>query len=174
MDLGDILGKIKSNLWLIPEAKFDELTKDAGYMPSFVYLLVCLIISIPFMFITGIVVSGYDGFMAIITAVVFTIFSIPILYISYFISHLFIKLLGGSATLLKTIQIFIYGSTLALILSPVPLLGFIASLIALVNILHGVKRIHNLSLLRVILAIIVIPIAMVVLLALLVFAYLMF
>ncbi len=174
MELGTILEKIKSNLWLLSEAKFDGLTKDAGYMPSFVYMLVCLVISIPFRFLTDVFITGQDSMVALISAVMGIIVSIPVLYVSYFITHLFVKLLGGGAPFLKTVQIFIYGSTLALILSYVPILGFFAGLIALANVVFGVKRIHKLSLLKAILAVVVLPVLVILAVFVLLLGYLIF
>jgi hypothetical protein len=174
MDLGEILKKIKSNLWLLPEAKFDGLTKDTGYTASFVYLVICLIISIPLRFVTDILVYGNNALTALVGAVIGVIVTVPLVYISYFMMHLIIKLLGGARGLLRTVQIYIYGSTAALIFSYVPILGFIASLVALANVVFGVKRIHDMSLFRAILAVVVIPVVLTLLLVLLGLGYLMF
>ena len=164
MGVEDMLNKIMSNLWLIPEAKFDEKTKDVGYRDSFVYLLVCLIIAIPISIVAGF--FTYDGptfsmaelitFITIDT-ILFTIWIIPVLYIYYGVIHLIIKLLGGTASYLKSMQVAIYGSTLVLIISSIPILGGIASLIALANVTLGMKKVHNLSLFRAILAVVVLP-----------------
>ena len=55
-------------------------------------------------------------------------------------------------------QVFIYGSTSSFIFGDIPVLGFIPGIIALVNVVTGSARIHKISLLRSVLALIVLPI----------------
>ena len=164
MGVEDMLNKMTSNLWLIPEAKFDDKTKDVGYRDSFVYLLACLIIAIPISIIVGLVTFDDPTFsmgeiivFITIDTILFTILIIPVLYIYYGVIHLIIKLLGGTASYLKSMQVAIYGSTLVLIISSIPLIGGIASLIALANVTLGMKKVHNLSLFKAILAVVVLP-----------------
>jgi hypothetical protein len=167
MELGENIRRIKDNLFLIPEERFDELTKDTGYKTSFIYLLACLVLSIPF----GIIVSLFMGglFDTIFVIPLAFVISIIVNYISFGVLFLFLKLVGGKASFLKSVQVFIYGSTIELILSGIPIIGLIAGLIALANIVIGSKRIHKISLLRAILALLVIPIVVLILVGILVF-----
>lgn len=166
MDVIKILNKIWKNLIWIPEARFDELTKDKGYKESFYYLLVCFAIAFP------IVCTGTIFFMgeqyatmnifekistAIISTLLYVVLAVPATYIGIMICHLLLKLLGGDADLIKTAQIFIYGQTPSTVLGSIPYLGWIFSLISLVCVVLGSKRIHKISLLRAVIAIVIIP-----------------
>ncbi|MBU0585987.1 YIP1 family protein, partial [Candidatus Micrarchaeota archaeon] len=82
-------------------------------------------------------------------------------YVGYGISHLMIKILGGKAPFVKTAQIYIYGSTPTFLLGWIPVVGIIAQLIALSNIVLGVKNVHQMSLLRSIIAVILLPLILV-------------
>jgi len=180
MDLGSIFEKIKSNLWLLPEAKFDGLTKDNKYMPSLAYLAVCLLIAIPIDIIVRLVMNleptlmtGAEIVGLIIGAIIGMILAIPLFYLYYLVIHVIVRILGGTAPYIKTIQAAIYGSTLLLILSGVPLIGIVAGFVALANVVLGIKRVHKLSLLKAILAVVVIPVLIAIVLAMAVIGYLM-
>jgi hypothetical protein len=157
MDLGENIRRIRDNLFLIPEARFDELVKDPGYVDSFIYLAFCLLISTPLDL--AIALIREDSILsAIISTAIISILAFPVIYIVYFIQFLLLKLVGGKAGFLQSVQVFIYGSTLSLILSGIPCIGFIASLISLANIVVGSARIHQISVLRALLALLVIPV----------------
>jgi hypothetical protein len=175
MDLGAILNKIKDNILLIKEEKFDTLAKDPGYMDSFTYLIVCMaiysIISFPVMLLSstvqGILNSGSSGVAvgagigmvgAFLQIAFFFVIGIPLRYVFFGIQHILLKLVGGTGTFLQTVQVMIYGSTPGNVLGWIPCVGWVFDLVSLVNILLGAKRVHNLSLLKAILAVIVIPI----------------
>ncbi len=181
MDLKELLKKVWNNIFLIPEARFDGLTKDKNYKESFIYLLACMIISLPIFWIAtillitdpsgditlaGKIISAFTG------SIVYIVLGIPLTYIGIGICHLLLKLLGGKADFLKTVQVFIYGETTSVILGNIPFFGWIFSLVALANITLGAKRIHKISLLRAIVAVIVIPVIIAMVLGLALVAYL--
>lgn len=171
MDLMAILSKIKENLFLIPEEKFDGLTKDISYADSFIYLVVSAllysILAFPISLLSGVVnvasttksaaagVVGGPVTALVSTALVFVML-IVFRYVYIILVHLLLKLVGGTAPLLKTAQVMIYGST-PMILAPIPCAGWIFSLLVLANTVVGAKRVHNISLLKAVVAMIVIP-----------------
>ncbi len=174
MEITELLKKIWSNILLVPEKRFDELTKDKDYKESFIYLLACMAISLPIVFAVSMLsISAPTGkiMLALTNLVIYVLLGIPFTYIGIGITHILLKLVGGKATFLKTIQIFIYGETTSVIFGTLPLIGWIFSLIALANITLGAKRIHNLSLLRTIVAIIIIPVIIAMILGFIFAAY---
>ncbi len=168
MEIGENIARIKDNLFLIPTERFDELTKDPGYKESLIYLIACIVISLPLEILVS--VFENDVFTTIAAIPFIFIITIPVLYLVYFLQFLLLKLVGGQAGFLQSVQVFIYGSTISLILSSVPLLGFLASFVALANIVLGSARVHKISLLRSILALVVIPIIIAILVVLLAFS----
>jgi hypothetical protein len=168
MEIGENVSRIKDNLLLIPSERFDTLTKDPGYKTSFIYLIACLILSIPIMLI-GAMAQGIGIIAAIISLPISLILSIPILYIMYLIQFALLKIVGGKASFQQSVQIFIYGGTAALIFGNFPFLGMIAGLIALANIVLGSARIHQISTLRSIIALIIIPLIILIILGLIIF-----
>jgi hypothetical protein len=171
MDINELLKKIWSNIFLVPEKRFDELTKDKEYKESFVYLLVCLAISSPILFISTILMN-VGSTAALTNTMVIIILSIPFAYIGFGLIHLFLKLLGGKADFLKTVQVCVYGQTTATIFGRLPWIGWIFGLVALANVVLGAKRIHDISLLRAIVAVVIIPVILTMILAFLAAAYL--
>ncbi|MBN1169509.1 hypothetical protein JXA56_00650 [Candidatus Micrarchaeota archaeon] len=161
MEIVSNLRRIKDNLLLIPEEKFDILSKDALSV-SFVYLLGLLILSVPF----GILVSFFsDSPLEALMSLPFSyLILIPVLYIGFGINHLFLKIVGGKAGFSETAATIIHGETLFLIISSIPCINFLAGLVALANIVIGAKRVHKISLIRSIIAIIVIPLILLVIL----------
>ena len=163
-----LLEKIKENLFLIPNERFEGLTKDPGYKDSFVYLVVCLVISLVISVIVGFFSLGnYGGSVAgLFTALIIgTIIAIPFYYIGYIIFHILLKIVGAKEGFLKTVQVFVYGGTPALIFGSIPLINLIALLVALVNIVRGAAVVHKISTLRAAIALVVIPVIIGVILA---------
>lgn len=152
INISEILGKIKNNFLLIPEARFDELTKDPGYKDSLVYLAVCMLLSAPVHLAAAVFLSQNP-----LGRILGLVLALPFGYIYYGVLHLVLKLFGAKEGFLKTVQIFIYGSTGSLILGGIPILGFILSLVALANVVLGSKRVHGISLWRAIAAVVLIP-----------------
>lgn len=80
------------------------------------------------------------------------VFIFIIFYVWFGILHLLLKLIGGKADYLKTVQVCIYGITPWFVSNWLPLpylnplLGVVAWFISLVNIVRGVKRVHRISL----------------------------
>jgi hypothetical protein len=163
MDLGANIRRIKDNLFLIPEARFDDLTKDADYKDSLIYLVACLILAIPIQLIVSLAQGTLIASLVMLPVVL--VLTLVLCYVSYGIEFLLLRLLGGQASLLQSMQIFIYGSTSYLIFSSIPCISFLLSIVAIGNIVRGSVHIHKISLLRAIIALVVIPIAIVLVLA---------
>lgn len=160
MDIGANVRRIKDNLLLIPEARFDGLTKDPDYKDSFVYLAACLVLAMP----VDLIVSLASGtFLASLVMLPVTLIAgVIFAYVFYGIQFLLLRLLGGQASFLQSVQIFIYGSTVALIFGGIPCLGSILALVALANIVLGSARIHKISIARALIALVAIPIILVI------------
>lgn len=171
MDMMAILSKIKENIFLIPEARFDDLTKDLNYVDSFIYLVVSAllysVIAFPVALLSGVLnvagttksaAAGVVGgpISALISTALVFVMLIVFRYVYIVVVHFLLKLVGGTAPLLKTAQVMIYGST-PMILAPIPCAGWIFSLIVLANTVVGAKRVHNISFLKAVVAMIVIP-----------------
>jgi len=171
VEIAALITKMKDNILLIPEGRFDTLTRDKGYADSFIYLLVTVLMTIPFYIamqflgpVIGIasgesaVAAGFGLVISIATVIGVRLLSVVFSYIGFGIMHILLKLVGGKADFLKTVQVMIYGSTPSLLLSWIPCIGWIFGLIGLINIILGAKRVHGISLLRAIVAMLVIPI----------------
>ena len=162
MDINQIIMKIKDNFFLISESRFDQITRDAGYVDSLIYLIACIILSLPIVLVINLLSFNLIG--AVLTTGIYAVMFIPIAYVLYLIQFVLLKLVGGKGSLLQSLQVFIYGDTSALILGNLPLIGLIFGLISLANVVVGSARIHKISLLRAILALIVIPIVVLIIL----------
>ena len=167
MNLIEVVKKINDNLLLVPAEKFDSLCSDLEHFPSLVYLLTCVLISLPLWFIveyftpTNPLLPLQSRVASILIGVVF---AIPVSYIVFGLQHLLLKALGGKGTFLQSCQVLIYGGTARFVFGVVPILNIIAGLISLANVVLGASRIHKISLIRAILALVVIPIVVVVVL----------
>ncbi|MDD5340220.1 MAG: YIP1 family protein [Candidatus ainarchaeum sp.] len=163
MDIGQNVRRIKDNLLLIPEARFDELTKDTGYTDSFIYLVACFVLSVPIDLLVSLVQGAFLATLTSlpVTLILFVIF----IYAFYGIEFLALRLLGGQASFLQSMQIFIYGSTGYLIFSSIPCIGFLLGLAALSNVVLGSARIHKISLARAIIALVLLPLVIIGILA---------
>ncbi|MFH1394348.1 MAG: YIP1 family protein [Candidatus Micrarchaeota archaeon] len=172
MDFQENIARIRDNLWLIPEKRFPDLVKDKDYTTSALYLIVCLVLSIPFM-VAADVIEGIPPIDSILGIPLLLVAMLVLAYIFYGIQHVLLKLLGGKATFRESVQVFIYGATINLILGPLPFIGIVTALVMLANVVIGSAKIHKISLLRAILALLVIPIIIVVLLAVVLMLFLM-
>ena len=165
MDIGAILSKIKGNMFLISEERFDSLTRDSGYGDSFWHLVACLAVSLPISIFFGLImqiVSGAGTSAALFKTgllIALTVACIPLMYIGFGILHMFLKLVGGKAPYEKTAQLLIYGYTPYNLFSGIPILNFAFVLVSLVNAVRGAKRVHQISLVRAAIALVVIPIS---------------
>jgi hypothetical protein len=168
MDLAENIMRIKDNLFVIPKERFDKLVKDNEYSTSFFYLMACLIISVPIEIIVALA-DGMTIFETLVFIFMYLVLVPPFAYLVYAIQHLFLKLVGGQAGMLQSIQTFIYGGTCAIIFSSIPCLGLIPTFISLANVVQGSARVHKISTLRAILALVVIPIVVIIALVLVLF-----
>lgn len=155
MDTRSYLGKIQANLFLIPPERFDALCRDPDHRPSFLHLLLCMVLAIPIKVLTNLMIGNPLGPLLSIPFA-FTV-GIALTYAIYMLQHLLLRLMGGKASFLQSAQIFIYGGTCQLVLGGIPVVGIIPAIIALVNVVRGASRVHGISLLRSALALILIP-----------------
>jgi len=155
METGENIRRIKENLFLIPEERFDALSKDPLSV-SLVYLLALLVLSLPFQ-VAKLLFDEFSIMNALIYAPIAYLFYIPLFYIGFVVLHILLKLLGGKASFSETVATMIHAETLFLIVGPLPYIGVLAALVALPNIVLGAKRVHKISLLRSIAAVVVIP-----------------
>jgi len=157
-ELAIMLSKIRSNLALIPEGRFGSIAQDPSLKDSFHYLLLCMVIAIPIDIITNLLIGNP---ITPILSIPFA-FTIGILatYAGYLIQHLLLRLLGGRAPFLRSAQILIYAGTPGILLGGIPLLGFIASLVSLINIVRVAAHEHGISIIRAMLALVLIPFLM--------------
>ncbi len=185
MDFAALFQKIKENIFLIPAERFDSLTTDKSYKDSFVYLLVCLTLSFPIRWVVTLleykeptvlgsilVLTPFETKVvaAFLSTLIGTIMAIPLIYLLYLVQHFLLKIFGANEGLLKSIQVFIYGSTVELLFGSIPLVGIVTSLAVLSNVVLGTARVHRIEWWKAVLALVVIPtIIVVVLLVVLIF-----
>ncbi len=155
MEPSENIYRIKDNLLLISAERFDALVQDKGYLDSFIYYIACIVLSVPFTLLAAYLTNSLIGTILVIPVSI--AISVVLAYIIFAIQHALLRLLGGQATLLQTIQVLIYGSTPAIIFGTIPIINVLASLAGLANVVIGAARVHRISLLRAIVAIVVIP-----------------
>lgn len=155
MDTFQNLVRIKDNLYLIPEARFDVLIKDKDYSSSLIYLVSCTIISVPIELAVSLLFGNFSSVLRSLPIAV--PLSIIIAYLFFLFQHILLRFLGGKAEFLDTVQIFIYGTTPSIIFGGVPLLGLVALIISVVNSIVGASKIHKISYYRSASAIVIIP-----------------
>lgn len=168
VDFKEILNKAKENLFLIPEARFDELTKSKEYGPVLAYFaLLVLFFSFMSTVVSALTEAKTTSILAFIIAVPLVYaFGLVLLLVTYGLMHLLLKLVGGKADFKASLQVFVYGSTCSYIFGWIPCVGTLIGLVALANMVIGSIRVHKISLLRAIIALVVIPVIVAVLLAL--------
>ncbi|VVB58008.1 Yip1 domain protein [Candidatus Anstonella stagnisolia] len=186
MDFAQLLMKIKDNAFLIPQERFDALTKDTGYVDSFVYLLACTVFSCIVYFALwalapGIMSGGAPGAavssVAPASAFELTIqrllLALPMAYISFGFLHLVLKLLGAKGGFQKSVQIFVYGNTGSTLFSAIPFVNVLFMAVCLVNVVKGSMQVHKLELWKAVVALVVVPVIVVFAIAMLVAGALM-
>ena len=170
----DIVGRVKECWLLIKEEQFDGLTKDTGFSDSLIYLFALSALSLLLSTIVSLAqnlanpASGLGmGALLVASAITFVI-GLPIAlvfsYVGFGVMHVLLKIFGGKATFLQTVQVYIYGGTPMRLFGWIPCIGLIGALIALVNIVLGLKRVHNISLLKTVLVVIGVPLLIVLIL----------
>lgn len=186
MNFAHLLGKIKENVFLIPQEKFDALTKDKGYLDSFVYLLVCTVFSsivyfalwayAPEFMYGGAPGAALDA-VAPPSAFELTmqrlLLALPLAYISFGFLHLVLKLFGAKGEFQKSVQIFVYGTTGSTLFGAIPFVNVLFMFVCLVNTVSGAVRVHKLELWKAIAALLVVPVIVVFVIAMLVAGALM-
>jgi len=165
MDMNSILERLRTTLWIVPEKRFDDMVKDNNYTDSFIYLLICMALSIPIMILGYIVIAlaNNASLSSAASAVVLSLpavflIGIPLQYIGFGVEFALLKILGGKGDFQKSVQVFVYAGTPSFIFGSLPYIGILPSLLGLYNIVVGSARLHQMSLWKAVIAIVVIPI----------------
>ncbi len=169
MDLKKALERIRQNLFIIPPERFDTLAADRDFSPSAFHLLICLLFSVPIDL--ALAALGNSFFQALLSVPASLVVSVMLSYLLFSLQHLFLKLVGGKAPLLQSVQVFIYGNTVSLIFGGLPIIGFLTMLVSLVNVVQGSARIHKIPLWRSALALVILPGALIALVLLYIFFF---
>jgi hypothetical protein len=167
MDFGAIINKIKENYLVIDEGKFDKLADGKGYTDAVVYLAAIMIV---YLLLSAVVslIGGVTAFMASLIAIPFAlVFGIIFAFIGFGVMHIIIKLFGGKATYNQTFQVYTYSATCQYLFGWIPLVGFLAGLVSLYNVVRGVAKVHKMSMVSAALATVVVPIVIGVIIAVL-------
>lgn len=172
--------KFKNNALLMNEGRFDALTRDErDWGPSAMYLFIACVIYYVFatpvqLFLTGLTTTSmYEGMLGLtgialtLVLMVFSFFvSLVAVYIWGAIAYVLLKLFGGKADMLKTVQVMIYGNTPYFLFGWIPCINVIVWFLGLANVVIGQKQVHDIPLWKAIVALIVIPLAIIAVLAL--------
>lgn|GEM_PF-1672790 len=169
MDFVKLLMKIKENAFLVPQERFDALTKDGGYVDSLVYLLVCTVFSSVvyfalWAFAPQFMYGGAPGGIGTVappSAFELTmqrlLLALPMAYISFGFLHLVLKVFGAKGEFRKSVQIFVYGNTGSTLFGAIPFVNLLFIVVCLVNVIRGAMQVHKLHLWKVVAAILVVP-----------------
>lgn len=172
MDFGAIINKIKENFLVIDEGKFDKLADGKGFTDITVYLAIIMLVNLVLLAAVSLL-SGVDAFIGMLLVVPFAlIMGIVFAFIGFGVMHLIIKLFGGKATYNQTFQVYTYSMTCQYLLGWIPLVGFIAGLVSLYNVVRGVAKVHKISLVSAVLATVVVPLVIAVIIGVLFAAFL--
>lgn len=153
------LWKMKRTAVLATEKDFKRLTDDKGFAPSFMYYLAFQLA----WFVVALIL--YLAFGTLGERWLRLVLSIPVgiavMYIYIGLVHGIIKLLGGKESLLKTVQIYIYGFTPYYWLRAIPCVGWMVGLLfSFGNHLLGLTEVHRLSYWKAAFAALIIPVAL--------------
>ena len=165
--------KIRGNIFIIPEDRMEKLASGKGYGDSFVYLVAIVLINAAGSLLVSVLLSlllGKGVAASLGLLAVSVIVSIPMSYAFAGVLYALLRLFGGKANCLQTVQVAIYGNTCSSVFGFIPIVGFLASLVSLSNMVLGFRRVHKLGLWKVIAAVLIflaLTVAAVVLLALL-------
>jgi hypothetical protein len=172
IDLDGYVKRVQQCLWLIPEGFFPAIVKDKGFRESFAYLLFLMIIATPIDVAVELLTAKGVSLAGTAFVILAGFIVAPILmYFTAGLTHAFIKLLGGKSGYLQTVQLLIYGQTGMTVLGSVPVVGMVFALVAVVNMVKGTQRIHGLSLLRSVAAVLVLPLLLLLALGFLIAKY---
>ncbi|MGV8176719.1 MAG: YIP1 family protein [Candidatus Bilamarchaeaceae archaeon] len=175
--------KFKNNAFLMKEERFDELTKDErDWGPSALYLFIASAILVvlttalqSFLMVSNPAYAQFDGgtvVAIVLLSIVFSLFFYFVLtYVGAGICYVLLRIFGGTANLLKTVQATIYGGTPVFLFGWIPFIGLFALLLGIVNVVIGYKKLHGIPYWKVVVAVIIIPLAVFAVLMLLLVAY---
>ena len=87
----------------------------------------------------------------------FYVLILVIPFIGVGVLHLFVKLFGGHGSYADTYNAVVYGNTPTYLLGWIPYVGALATLYSLYLEIKGISKLHDISMLRAVLAVIVVP-----------------
>ena len=148
--------KIRGNIFTIPEDRLDKLASGKGYADSFFYLLAMLLINTAGSILVSVLFGRGVSESIAIYIVAFAI-SIPMFYVGTGVLYVLLRLFGGKADYLRTVQVSVYADTCGFVFGFIPIVGLLAGLVSLYNSIMGFRRVHGLDLWKVVVAAVVIP-----------------
>jgi hypothetical protein len=114
------------------------------------------LIRIALSFFTEVPITDTTIDLSVRSALLFVLLSI-LIFLSVGITHIYLKLFGAKTTYTKTFQLQVYALTPYYILSWIPVIGIFSYIWALILLIIGSQKTHNLSLTKAIIAFLVIP-----------------
>lgn len=87
------------------------------------------------------------------------------------ILHIFVYIVGGRKGIAQTLKAVMYGGTPMLLFGWIPYIGFIASIWSLILEVIGIQKLQELTTVRAVIAVVVIPVIVAVILAILLAAF---
>ncbi|VVB97247.1 Yip1 domain protein [uncultured archaeon] len=120
----------------------------------------------------GMMFGAGAGIMSavLIFVMLFVIFIIGA-FIGGAILHIFVYIVGGRKGITQTLKALMYGGTPMLLFGWIPYIGFIASIWSLILEIIGIQKLQELTTIRAVIAVVVIPAIIAVILAILLAAF---
>jgi len=159
----NLVNKAKDVLFK-PAEFFKKVSTEKGIKDALIFFAIVWLIS---MILSALIASMALG--ALGTA--FSIATLPMQYVMGFVGLLiatvflfiFTKILGGTGNFEQTLRVGCYVAVTGLV-SWIPIIGFVGMIWGIVLTVIGIQEIHQLTLLKAIIAVVVIPLAIVVVL----------
>jgi len=174
-----VIQKVKSVI-TDPKGFFQKLKKEKGVGDAFVFIALLSVISL----VGGIIVNilmpqpQLEGFeqlatplgagAIVIASVVGYFLGLALSFVWAGILHIWIMIWGGRAPYSKTYQLAAYASTPSMLFGWIPFIGMFAGIYALILLIMGTPKTHNISMKRS-LWLYLVPVAVLILLGILLF-----
>lgn len=152
----------KAKLVMIkPKEFFAKVKAEKGISGAFGYLALVSLIYVIGNYLVSPDIYEITAIVAWLSKEGIAVFSYAIMMLSLFISagitHILVRLLGGTGKYYETYKAYVYGSTPSLLLGWIPIVGVLGSLYALYLSVLGVSKYHKISMWRAFVAIVLIP-----------------
>lgn len=179
--MGKTLSRLFRNIFVIEGKRFDRFTKPDSYSSSVSYLIICLFLAFLLMslslFYFYYLIDGAEMGISLNYAVLDAGISVTSMLVTFLVFvafiHVVARLFGARKNLQKTFQVHAYAYTPSFLLGWVYILGsndsfsgmaflfagFLFSLLAVINGIIGLRRIHRLSFFKAVVAEFVVPLA---------------